>query len=175
MPKGPLGLSIWGKLLLAAAYTRIFVTSLDDAGQQITIDWTVRVLCDTSHKKVLLCEVSVSAQTCVCEEELEYINLHADDGAISLLSILSDTHIHKARRCADPVCTISIRMWMCSFLCICVIYVFVQVGIQLDAYLRSEQHEVGISLSEVSDYCPDIFYSILLFRVREKRGMGEEG
>lgn len=30
--------------------------SLDDAEQQITIDWTVRVLRDTSHRKVLLCE-----------------------------------------------------------------------------------------------------------------------
>lgn len=90
VPKGPLGLSIRGKLLLAAAYTRIFVTSLDDAGQQITIDWTVRVLRDMSHRKVLLCEVGVSAQMCLWEEELECINLHADDGAFSLLSILSD-------------------------------------------------------------------------------------
>lgn len=41
---------------------RIFVTSPDNEGRQITIDWTVLVFRDTSHSEEVLCD----APTCVC-------------------------------------------------------------------------------------------------------------
>lgn len=176
-PKGPPGLSIWGKLLLVASYEDIcHVTGLGRATDHYRLDcmgFTWR----TSHRKVLPCEAHMR------EEKLQYIDLHAD--AFSLLSVLSDP-ISSRRHTRPEGALILLVQYVCvneraAFFvdtiptCMCVNAWGWSIQLEAISQIRTARASVGIRFSEVLGLPSNIFYSTLLFTGRAERGMGGGG
>lgn len=172
------GHSIWRKLLLMAAYENIcHVTGRSRATDHYQLDGSGFFM----RRGLRCCCVNVSSNVCVrrSRSKLTYMLMVLFHYCQYHLILFPDTDKHIPE---GHWSCILYNQWVYvdaylvhEHLHVCMHVFSRSEQLRVVSWIRIARVSVGIRFSEVSGLPSSIFYSILLFGVREKPGMGEEG